>query len=285
MARSLRSKLISVWFDECEKKTSVVRYRHRLRALSAIISDYYANKHGKKLNENPVFYTYVLLDTTKPGNYSYDCPSGRSVNYAFEPYYVGKGKGGRVYSHLRRARKLNDELGDRVAHILKAGGEQGYVFATFPKRSESMSLAIEMDLIAGIGRISKRSGPLLNRSSGGTGASDYVTTEEVRKIRSDGMNNRYRQRTKSDHKKYSVLIKAGLGRMTEESKDAKKLSGKKSTAIEYRCPYCSKDGKGPNMLFYHFNNCPKNPHQPEESKDAQVWRAMKQVVSRDKTIR
>jgi len=48
------------------------------------------------------FYTYIYLDPRKPGNYIY----GDFV-FDYEPIYVGKGRGYRLYDHLTECNNVN----------------------------------------------------------------------------------------------------------------------------------------------------------------------------------
>jgi len=38
-----------------------------------------------------------------------------------------------------------------------------------------------------------------------------------------------------------------------------KVSGKISCNLEYQCPHCSQEGRGPTMKRWHFDNCPHRP--------------------------
>ena len=48
------------------------------------------------------YYLYFYLDPRKPGKYSY-----RNISFLYEPFYIGKGKGGRCLSHLKEATNSN----------------------------------------------------------------------------------------------------------------------------------------------------------------------------------
>jgi len=56
------------------------------------------------LIEDKRFYTYIYLDSRKPGKYSYN---GGKDCFDYEPFYVGKGKGDRYYDHVEEAIKSN----------------------------------------------------------------------------------------------------------------------------------------------------------------------------------
>ena len=88
------------------------------------------------------------------------------------PYYIGKGSGRRAYSHNHRI-KLPPK--DRIL-ILKR-----FV-------NESDALRHEMYMIAVFGRKDLGTGILQNLSEGGTGgASGYITSPQVRSLRSKRM--------------------------------------------------------------------------------------------------
>ena len=42
------------------------------------------------------FYVYVYLDPRKPGSFNYG-----KLEFDFEPIYIGKGHGERMYNHLK----------------------------------------------------------------------------------------------------------------------------------------------------------------------------------------
>ena len=52
--------------------------------------------------EDDVFYTYVYVDTRRPGNFSYKI-LGETLTFSYEPIYVGKGK---VAQLARREKEL-----------------------------------------------------------------------------------------------------------------------------------------------------------------------------------
>jgi len=37
------------------------------------------------------------------------------------------------------------------------------------------------------------------------------------------------------------------------------IGGKTACNLEYRCPHCSREGHGPTMKRWHFDNCPHRP--------------------------
>ncbi len=58
---------------------------------------------GESMNN---FYTYIYLDPRKPGTFIYD----NMFEFEYEPFYVGKGKGNRIYSFQDRSDYLKKKL-------------------------------------------------------------------------------------------------------------------------------------------------------------------------------
>lgn len=95
------------------------------------------------------------------------------------PFYVGKGKGSRVFQHEAEAHnpcKVSHKL-NLIRKISREGGSIGYVIDAFFS-DEKACLAHERKMIARIGRFDLNSGPLTNQIDGGEGAAN--PSEEVR---------------------------------------------------------------------------------------------------------
>jgi hypothetical protein len=131
------------------------------------------------------------------------------------PYYIGKGKGRRAYSHCRAIPRPPEE---RIL-ILKRG------------LTEEEAFKHEVYMIAVFGRINKTTGILRNLSDGGEGPSGYVRSEEAKQKVADF--HRGRKRSEKTRKLLSERAK-NRGKInrkphTEEAKQkmSKSHSGKK----------------------------------------------------------
>src|ERR1035437_3359213 len=130
-------------------------------------------KMSTKLSTEEIYYCYVYLDPRYPGKYDYVLPSGKVVRFKYRPFYVGKGKNGRSLIHIREAEKhpkpVRWDLKGNILRKLFRHNLAPIITITHTRESESLALAFEVDLIAGIGRRDKNEGPLANRTNGSDG--------------------------------------------------------------------------------------------------------------------
>lgn len=113
------------------------------------------------------YYVYIYLDPRKRGKYKYD-----SLNFNYEPFYVGKGKGVRYRDHLSK-KCIFKENPFKARKIQKIKESNLKPIIIFYKRNLSCkrSLLEEMKLIKNIGRYPK--GPLTNLTNGGEGSEGF----------------------------------------------------------------------------------------------------------------
>lgn len=161
-------------------------YLHNLAALAVRLQN--LRSDSWYLNEEVCeHYVYVFLNPTKPGRYEYTCPSGKAVHFEYEPYYVGKGKDRRAASHFKDSQlKKKSHKNHTIKMILDAGFDpEKYVTITPSRRTDWMAQALEIDLIAGIGRRDQGTGPLTNLTDGGDGAAGHSeeTREKIRQAK------------------------------------------------------------------------------------------------------
>ena len=133
-------------------------------------------------------YVYVFLDPRKPGTYEYTCPSGKVVRFDHQPFYVGKGRGYRVNEHFNEKWLARGTHKNNVIRSILAAGMVPLQVMTVGRRTDHLAQALEVDLIAGIGRSDAGVGPLTNKTDGSDGGSGYKHThhakERIRKAAS-----------------------------------------------------------------------------------------------------
>jgi hypothetical protein len=132
------------------------------------------------------YYVYIYLDPRKSGKYVYD-----DLQFENEPFYVGKGRGYRIYEHLRETRYINSYKINKINKIKKEG-DAPIIRKIYENLSEKEAFLKEKEIILKIGRL--KNGPLVNFSDGGEGQSGY-------------------KHKKSDKEKISVGVKMAFKNM------------------------------------------------------------------------
>jgi len=144
------------------------------------------------LIEDKKFYTYVYLDQRKLGYYSYN--EGRDI-FNYEPIYVGKGVGNRMYDHwnyVKRKCDNNKKLNKVTPFLSKLKSlynkrHNPIIIKVLENVNEQEAFDEEIRLIWVIGRNDLNMGPLLNRTWGGEGVSGAIWSDERRKVQSNRM--------------------------------------------------------------------------------------------------
>lgn len=119
--------------------------------------------------EDPIFYTYILLDPRIKGTFIYD---GGNLILGYLPIYGGKGSYKRCYDHLKEAintDKVSDKL-DIIREIIEAGLEPK-IEKVLENVTEKEAYAKERYVIKVVGRADIGLGPLTNKTDGGEGGS------------------------------------------------------------------------------------------------------------------
>jgi hypothetical protein len=120
------------------------------------------------------FYIYVYLDPRKPGSFNYG-----KLEFDFEPIYVGKGHGERMYSHLKDSQLRNKNLKNNKINKILSEGYQPIIQKIYDNLTEQDVYKLEEEIVNKIGRLQKNEGPLVNMMNGGKGGlSEVFFTEE-----------------------------------------------------------------------------------------------------------
>lgn len=105
------------------------------------------------------YYVYIYLDPRKKGTFIYD-----DLEFDYEPFYVGKGKGPRYLRHLKS--KTNQIKVNKIKSIINDNYEP-LIIKYKENLTNEESLELEIELIEKIGRYIRKSGPLTNFLKGG----------------------------------------------------------------------------------------------------------------------
>lgn len=130
-------------------------------------------KTSQNKSKLPIFYVYAIVDPTKPGPFYYG-----HWKFSHEPFYVGKGHGGRTSSHL--AASHNPIVFNKIIKFRRSRLEP-IVTMKSVRLFEPDALKLETRLITKIGRRDLKTGPLCNLTSGGDGlqGSSKITRNRI----------------------------------------------------------------------------------------------------------
>lgn len=120
------------------------------------------------------YYVYIYLNPLKSGNYSFG-----KLSFNYEPFYIGKGKGGRCMVHSTVIDQRN-KLKQHIINKIKIGNKSPIIIKLYENISEYSAFRLEKYLINKIGRRDLKLGPLTNLTNGGDGASGAIFTREKR---------------------------------------------------------------------------------------------------------
>lgn len=173
----------------------------------------------------PIFYTYIYLDPRKPGVFIYD-----DLEFLYEPFYVGRGRGTRIDQHIRlalRSKKKFYHL-NKIRAIFQDGLEP-IRFKLKENLTSDESSQHEIELISKIGRRDTGHGPLTNLTAGGDGAVN-MSNETRTKI------SQYRKGRKLSIEHRKAISRGGKGKtLTAYQKEMLSLSHKgKPLSDEHR---------------------------------------------------
>lgn len=169
-----------------------------------------------KKNTNKEFYVYVYLNPLSEEKiYNYQ----EKYKFNYEPFYVGKGKGGRFKDHIKNQegseeknlliKKIIDHKKDPIIIKIKENLEENEAFD------------LEKELIRVIGRSNLGEGPLVNIQPGGEGFSGWIITENWREKNKQGLVKRWSK--PENRKKQSESIKKAFDNPITKEKLSKSM--------------------------------------------------------------
>ncbi len=156
------------------------------------------------------------------------------------PYYIGKGKGSRIYRKTRRIKPPKDK--SRIIFLKQ-------------NLTEEEAFKHEIYMIAVFGRIDLGTGILHNMTNGGEGGSGRVISEETRRKLSDANRGK-------NHPNY--------GKTTSLETKAKMSASKKNMSDETRAKY-SAANTGENHPFYGKTHSPETRAKYSAARKGRKW--------------
>lgn len=160
------------------------------------------------MSEACIFYTYIYCNPLKPGRFTY---TDLNMSFLYEPFYVGKGKLNRYLDHiseckpgLKLSRYANMHKIRTLRKIIYESNLKPFIIKLFESADETKAFENENRIINIIGRRDLNTGSLTNLTSGGSGGSGYIWTDELRAKQRQinlGAGNPWYGRTHSDETK------------------------------------------------------------------------------------
>jgi len=118
------------------------------------------------VSDNKIYYVYILFKTYKEGSYKYD-----DLFFNMEPFYIGKGNGGRMEKSKRDIKSTKNH---HKINVIEKIHQENLTVTSIKYRenlSEEEAFFLEKELIRKIGRNDRGLGPLTNLTDGGEGGS------------------------------------------------------------------------------------------------------------------
>jgi hypothetical protein len=201
-------------------------------------------------NLENIFYTYVYLDPRKSGRFTY----GDFVTFLYEPYYVGKGNGYRIYDHLKHIDRAKNNK-HKYGIIQKIRKEkikpEDYIFTMISNIENKCSLCFEKYLISLIGRNDLNEGPLTNFSDGGEGINRW--NDDRKKNHTDKLKGKLHSEETKNRQSISLKGKPKTQQHIENMR--KSLIGKKASEETKLKMSESRKGKLTGSKNPMYNKC------------------------------
>ena len=127
------------------------------------------------------YYVYVYQDPSKSCKVEV---TELGICFLYEPFYIGKGKDNRCFSHIKNYRLNVKSHLSRKINKLKSDGIIPHIEKLYEGLSEIDSFKLEKILICVVGKRKDKTGTLVNITDGGEGVSGLKHTEESLRIMS-----------------------------------------------------------------------------------------------------
>ena len=155
------------------------------------------------------YYIYIYLNPLKQGKYVY-----KKFHFDYEPFYVGLGKGDRIYHHTYPNNLKFNSLKNNIILKILRNNQKPIRFKLYENITLESAKRLEVYLIKLIGRRNLEKGPLSNLTDGGEGAKGVLFTEEMREKRR-GENNYFYHKKHTDETKQKIRESIGDSRKGE----------------------------------------------------------------------
>ena len=169
------------------------------------------------------YYIYIYLDPRKPGKYSYE-----DYCFLYEPFYVGKGSGDRMFRHLKEDENNTENTYKyrKIRNITKSFSSEPIVMKIKENLTEVDAYDFEKKLIFEIGRGCIKKGPLTNISEGGENPPNFydLPVYKQEEIRQKFRNKKYSKET-IEKRRLKNLGKKRTNEFKEKLSESRKGEG------------------------------------------------------------
>jgi hypothetical protein len=210
---------------------------------------------SKKYNfdKKHIYYVYILLDPRKLKIFSYGTEDKfRSV---LEPFYVGKGKDGRAWSHLKLNpnKKLRHPcLKNSKIKSIMLNNEIPVVKIYRDNLTEKQALRLEQKMINKIGRFDLGLGPLTNMSDGGETSYNRLMKTKTRKKISESVSKTWNEKDDKQKEEYKTNLKRAMCKVRENITREDKIKHATNTKLGKSTLKAKRKARA-NSLIMHSN--------------------------------